>query len=52
MMTARLLAFAAAATIASAAMVTPGMKNFGHAIKNGHLLPGPAEITTFEHSEF
>ena len=25
-------------------------RNFGHAIKNGHFLSGPTEITTFEHN--
>lgn len=49
-----LLACAAAlglSGVASAGVVDPTKsKNFGHSIKNGHFLPGPTEITTFEHN--
>eukprot|EP00937_MAST-01D_sp_MAST-1D-sp2_P006755 g6755.t1 len=39
-----------AATPGLSFKLTPGMKTFGHSIKNGHLLPAGNEITTFEHN--
>ena len=45
-----LLAILGAAALGAPAADSKAMKNFGHAIKNGHFLPGPAEITTFEHN--
>jgi len=44
-----LAALAATAAVQAAVPVTPGMKTFGHSVKNGPL-PAATELTTFEHN--